>query len=109
MHLPVEALIAREKLSGYLLVKQVRNDKSQFLAIAGYSTGNAQQLENDLRSQILTKPAVLGRNTKYGQFYEVTGALTGPNGTAVEVKTVWMTEHLSGTTKFITLVPQSQR
>ena len=109
MQLPPEALIAREKLTAYLLVKQARNDKSQFLAMGGYTHVNAQKLEDDLRSQILTLPAVAAANTKYGQFYEIRGALTAPNGKSLEVKTIWMVEHLSGTTKFITLIPQSQR
>jgi len=35
--------------------------------------------------------------------------LTGPNGVALAVRTIWMTEHLSGVTKFVTLIPDKRR
>jgi hypothetical protein len=35
MKLPADAIIAREKLTRYLLVRQARGDKSAFLAQAG--------------------------------------------------------------------------
>jgi hypothetical protein len=34
--------------------------------------------------------------------YEIRGPLTGPNGTTLNVKTVWMQELKTGITKFIT-------
>ena len=40
-----------------------------------------------------------------GRYFEIVGVLVGPNGVALRVKTVWMTEHLSDVTKFITLIP----
>lgn len=42
----------------------------------------------------------------FGEFYEIGGTLTGPNGVALRVRSIWMQEKLSGTTKFITLVPE---
>jgi Domain of unknown function (DUF4926) len=54
MRLPPGATIAREKLSGYLLVHQARGDKSVFLARAGYKLENADQLLEDLRVQVLS-------------------------------------------------------
>ncbi len=52
-----EAIIAEEKLTKYLLVPLPKDDKSQFLARAGYTVDNWQQLEQDLRTQVLTQPA----------------------------------------------------
>src|SRR5437763_13290687 len=106
MKLPTEATIAPEKLTHYLLVKQPRADKSLFLQRAGYTLANCDQLLKDLRAQILPQEAAALENTKFGQLYEIIAPLTGPNSRTVRVKTIWMTEHLSKTTKFITLIPQ---
>ena len=51
------AVIARAKLTEYLLVPLVKDDKSQFLAQSGYTIENWQQLERDLREQILSLEA----------------------------------------------------
>jgi hypothetical protein len=32
--------------------------------------------------------------------------LTGPNEVALDIRSIWMEERLSGVTKFITLVPE---
>lgn len=52
-YLPEDALISETKLTKYLLVLLPKDDKSQFLAQAGYTIENWQQLEQDLREQIL--------------------------------------------------------
>ena len=105
MKLPADAVIATDKLTRYLLVPQVRGDKSAFLAGAGYTTDNADQLLRDLRAQILPLDAVVLESNKFGQYYEIRGRLTGPNGMTLAVRTIWMAEHLSGVTKFVTLIP----
>jgi hypothetical protein len=106
--LPADALIAPEKLVNYLLVKQARGDKSAFLASAGYSAANSQQLSRDLRDQVLTQDAIPLQSTKFGHFYEIRALLTGPNGTKLRIRSIWMKEHLSGVTKLITLVPDKK-
>jgi hypothetical protein len=58
-----------------------------------------------LREQLLLDAAPM-HATKFGEFYEIRGALTGPNGLMLRVRSIWMKEHLSGATKFITLVPE---
>jgi len=40
MNLPRDVVIAEEKLIGYLLVWRARNDKSGYLARAGYESSN---------------------------------------------------------------------
>ena len=42
---------------------------------------------------------------QFGHYYEIRGPLRGPSGLTLRVKTTWMREHLSGTTRFITLLP----
>jgi hypothetical protein len=109
MRLPADTTIAEGKLTRYLLLPQTRGDKSTFLARAGYTRGNADQLLRDLRTQILPLEAVALESNKFGRYYEIRGTLTGPNGVTLDVCTIWMTEHLSGATKFVTLIPDKRR
>lgn len=88
---------------------QARGDKSAFLARAGYTLENADQLLRDLRTQILPLEAVALESNKFGRYYEIRGTLTGPNGLMLAVRTIWMTEYLSGVTKFVTLIPDKRR
>jgi hypothetical protein len=107
--LPSDTLIAPEKLTSYLLVRQARGDKSAFLATAGYTREKSEQLLHDLRKQVLPHDAVLLQKTKFGQFYETPASLVGPNGTTLRIRSIWMKEHLSGLTKFITLMPEREK
>ena len=59
----------------------------------------------DLRAQILNQDAAALETTSYGQLYEIRAPLVGPSGRTLRVRTIWMTEYLSGVTKFITLIP----
>ncbi|MEG4026981.1 MULTISPECIES: DUF6883 domain-containing protein [unclassified Microcoleus] len=101
--LSLNSVIPSAKLTNYLLIRLPKDDKSQFLDRGGYSIENWQQLDRDLRSQILPLEAELMENTKYGQKYIIQGSLTGPNGTILQVKTVWIVT--PSETRFVTLVP----
>lgn len=109
MKLNENTLISHGKLMQYLLVPRKRNDKSRWLAKAGYTLENWRLLENDLRNQILSLDAILIENTQYGQMYEIRGKLTGPNRKGLTVCTIWMTEKETGNTKFITMYPNKGR
>jgi hypothetical protein len=109
MKLPADSVIAPEKVTNYLLARQARGDKSAFLARAGYTTANPERLLHDLRSQVLSQEAVVLQETKFGQFYEIRALVTGPNGNRLRIRSIWMKEHLSGVTKFITLVPDRKK
>ncbi|MHB8524211.1 MAG: DUF6883 domain-containing protein [Limisphaerales bacterium] len=108
MKLPPNTIIVREKVTRYLLVPQARGDKSGFLERAGYTREDADQLLRDLRLQ-LSLDAEPTKSNKFGQYYEIRGSLTGPNGVTLAVRTVWMSEHLSGVTKFVTPLPVQRR
>ena len=109
MKLPANAIIATGKLTRYLLVLQPRGDKSAFLARAGYTLENPDQLLHDLRTQILLLDATPLEAGEFGQYYEIRGTLSHPKGVTLAVRTIWMTEHLSGITKFVTLIPDKRR
>ena len=106
MKLHPDSIIAPAKVTHYLLVPQARGDKSRFLLLAGYDSSLADQLIHDIRSQVLPCDAVFSELTEHGQFFEIVCPLTGPNGRVLDIRTVWMKEHLSGQTKFITLIPE---
>lgn len=101
--LPQNAIIAEEKLTKYLLVPLPKDDKSQFLAKAGYSLGNWQQLEKDLRTQVLTQPAEQIETNHYAIKYAIHAQLCGVNGIKLSILTIWMVT--GDPTKFVTLVP----
>jgi len=97
------AVIATAKLTGYLLVPLAKDDKSQFLAQAGYTIEKWQQLERDLREQILSLEALPTARTQYGQKYAITGDLNSPSGRTIQVKTIWI--DTGEVTQFVTLFP----
>lgn len=109
MKLPPDAIIATAKLTKYLLVWRDADDKSKFLAQAGYGQDNWQQLEADLRSQILPLEAVPSDEpNRFGDVYEIRGILRGVNGFNLAVVTIWMVEYETQQTKFITLYPDKE-
>lgn len=105
MKLPDNAVIAREKLTHYLLVHLPKNDKSAWLARAGYNMDNIEILLADLRAQILANPSEHVRAVPHGDYFKIDGPLQGPNGHILHIRSIWMKERLSGITKFITLYP----
>jgi hypothetical protein len=107
MRIPDDALISREKLTAYLLVPQVKNDKSKFLAGAGFTQENPDALEAAIRRLIAENDAVQDRENEYGVFYRVSGALAGPDGT-LAVVTVWVLGTKENLYSFITLKPDKE-
>ena len=105
MKLPVQTAIARRKVTHYLLVWRREDDKSAFLAKAGYTLDFADQLLADLRSQLLPLEAELLDAGEYGDKYLICGGLRGPNGRVLRVVSVWMIEEATGRAKFVTLYP----
>ena len=109
MKLPHDAGIAPAKLTKYLLVWRDADDKSKFLAQAGYVQEHWQQLEADLRNQILPLEAVPSDElNRFGDVYEIRGVLRGVNGVNLAVVTIWMIEYETQQTKFITLYPDKE-
>ena len=105
MKLPDNAVIARAKVTHYLLVKLSRGDKSGFLVKGGYRANNADALLRDLRELRKEGEARKLGDRDYGCYYSVRGILPGTSGVRLRVTTIWMTERLSGITKFVTLIP----
>lgn len=105
MKLPADAAIAREKIVHYLLVRQSRGDKSAFLERAGYTHENPNVLIASLEAIRDEGEARWLNENKFGRYFVVEGFLYGPSGVVLQVRTIWMTETLSGVTKLVTLIP----
>jgi hypothetical protein len=68
-----------------------------------HSLDNWQQLEQDLRTQILTQPAALVETTRYGEKYTIRACLQGVNGVGLDILSVWIVT--DDEARFVTLVP----
>jgi len=109
MRLPADTVIPDDKITKYLLVRRARGDKSVWLESAGYSLDEPERLAADLRSQLLSLEAQPAGTDTFGDYYETSGPLKGPSGKTLRARAIWMTEHLSGETRLITLLPDKSR
>jgi hypothetical protein len=106
--IPPDAVIPDDKLTRYLLVHRARNDKSKFLAQAGFTQQNWADLRAAIRLLADSVEAVEDGNNEYGNFYRVEGDLTGVNGVNLSVVTIWLQRQLDGNFQFVTLKPQKE-
>jgi hypothetical protein len=104
--IPIDAAIPAEKLTHYLLVPKLKDDKSKFLAQAGFTQDNPDDLLTTIRQLIQENEAVLDNTNEYGTFYRVDGLLQGVNGQRLAVITIWLQSRLDGSFRFITLKPK---
>lgn len=107
MRIPADAIIADEKLTRYLLVHRPSDDKSKFLAQAGFTIYNWPVLRQAIRALADAAEAVEENADEYGVFFQVRGSLSGPAG-ILHVKLVWMRRAIDGRFYFVTLVPRKE-
>ncbi len=105
MRIPADAIIPLEKLTDYLLVARLWDDKSQFLSQAGFTVNNSASLEIAIRQMVLAFDAIEDGSNEYGTFFRVEGDLHGPNGRSLHVVLIWLQWKLDGTFHFVTLKP----
>src|SRR5215208_6609182 len=99
-------VIAREKLTQYLLLPKEVDDKSKFLAQAGFTPINVDSLEAALRKLVQTYEPIYDLTNEYGDFYRVEGELIGPLG-KLAVVTIWIAKRKgTGEFHFVTLKPK---
>ena len=109
MKIPADSMIPEEKFTRYLLVKRDFDDKSGYLARAGYSEENYLELINHIKYLISENDAVEERTDDYGTFYRVTGTLPGVANEAIEVSTIWLKRKIDNKFQFITLFPARRK
>jgi DNA-binding IclR family transcriptional regulator len=102
---PEDSIIPNDKITRYLLVQKARNDKSKFLAQAGFTTANPEALRTAIQSIAERGEAIENRRNEYGVFYQVVGELVGTNGITLIVVTIWLQRQIDGKFQFVTLKP----
>ena len=110
MKIPANAIIAREKLTRYLLIRQRKSDKSKWLAQAGFTLNNPDELETAIRQLVAGADAVYDGANRYGDFYRAEGTLVGVNGVNLESITVWIIHSKVDTLfRFVTVKPKERK
>lgn len=105
MKIPDDAVIPDDKITHYLLVPKPRNDKSKFLAQAGFTQEHPETLKSAIQAIAQIAEAVEDRSNEYGTFYQCTGELQGANGMNLAVVTIWLQRRIDGKFQFVTLMP----
>ncbi len=105
MRIPETAIIPDDKITRYLLVQKARNDKSKFLAKAGFTVENPERLKVAIQSLIKIVEAIEDGDNEYGTFYRATGELIGVNDVVLSVVTIWLRRQVDGKFQFVTLKP----
>lgn len=108
MKLPENVVIPDDKLLRYLLLPRDENDKSVFLALAGYTLATWEVLKSDLHDLARSHEVTDVLTSPYGIKHEVRGALMGPNGRLLHIVSVWITLEATGETRFVTLFPERE-
>lgn len=98
MKLPLNAHIDPRKLTDYLLRQRLEDDKSAFLALAGYTADNAARLLPDIREQVLPSEAEFIEQTEYGPKYRIRRTLRGPNRAYGDVDRIQTRKSINVTT-----------
>jgi hypothetical protein len=104
------AVIAPAKIRDYLLSTShpVGRFKAPFFARLGYTVADWQRLEQDLLALADSGDADPGRESRYGQKYEIRGTLNGPSGKSASVLTVWIVRFEGDVPQFVTAFPGEQ-
>lgn len=105
MKVPADAIIPPEKLRDYLLVPRPSDDKSKFLAQAGFNRDNPHVLLGALRELAASVEADSNGTNDYGEFLRAEGEIIGPNGRKLSVVTIWLRWRTDGRVRFVTLKP----
>ncbi|NJO40031.1 MAG: hypothetical protein HC769_09995 [Cyanobacteria bacterium CRU_2_1] len=108
MRIPVGADIPQEKLTHYLLLPKARNDKSKFLAQAGFTQEHPDALRLAIVSLTQSTETVEDGNNEYGVFYRIEGTLQGINGRNLAVIIIWIRWDVDNSFHFVTLKPQRE-
>ena len=113
MKLPngAQAEVPEAKILGYLLSPTHRAGKSKaaFFSKHGFATRSWQVLARALRAHAIENEVSHVEETAYGTRYVVDGALAAPDGTALNVRSVWFINHGSAIPRFATAHPLSRR
>jgi hypothetical protein len=109
MKIPDDAIIPDSKIAHYLLVLKAKDDKSQFLAQAGFTQNNPNLLKAAIRELANNCEAIPDTKNEYGQFFLAIGKITGLDNCQLSVITVWVQRAVDQKFQFITLKPYKEK
>lgn len=103
------AQIDPAKVRDYLLspTHPVGRFKAVIFQALGYDAQQWQKLRDDLLALARTADATTGHASAFGQKYEISGTLRGPNGREAKFTCVWMVPLEGSAPRFITAFPES--
>ena len=98
------AYIDPAKVRDYLLspIHPVGRFKAVVYRALGYKSEEWEKLRDDLLALARTTEAVPGQTSTFGQKYEVSGTLRGPNGREARLTCVWLVPVDGEAPRFIT-------
>ncbi|MGG6269745.1 DUF6883 domain-containing protein [Leptolyngbya sp. AN03gr2] len=105
MKMPSGLVIQDQKLTNYLLVYQAKDDKSEFLAGAGYTLQTWEELRQDIVKAVEGAEISEINETEWGMRFLVKSQWRGLNNRLLNVITVWQQDTNSQIVRFITLYP----
>ncbi len=83
-----------------------KNDKSKFLAQAGFTQNNPDELKLAIYQLISIVELIEDLTNEYGTFYRVEGILIGINQKKLSVVTIWLKRKIDDQFQFVTLKPK---
>ena len=103
-----EAVVEPSKVRDYLLSPNhpVGRFKAVVFLVLGYTQENWEQLKDDLLALAQTGDTIPAEPSMYGQKYELSAKLTGPNGKIGHFKTIWLVESEASAPRFLTAYPR---
>lgn len=105
------AKVPENRIVGYLLSSTHRAGKSKaaFFSKHGFVSSDWQALADALRQHATENPVVQAEVTAYGIRYVVDGPLVAPDGTALNVRSVWFINRGTTVPRFATAHPLTRK
>ncbi|KAM3115148.1 DUF6883 domain-containing protein [Phormidesmis sp. 146-33] len=107
--MPSGLVIQEQKLTNYLLIYQPKDDKSEFLAGAGYTLQTWQLLRQDILRAVEGLDVAEKIVTEWGTRFRVNCQWSGLNGRRLRVVTIWQSDTGSDVIRFVTLYPNKSK
>ena|SRR3972149_3549119 len=106
-----KAFIDPVKIRDYILssLHPVGRFKAALFKMMGYTPEDWELFAEDIRKYHLPLDAEPIEKTKYGQKYIITGAITGPNGKIVILRSIWIIMEGEEAPRFITIYPEGEK
>jgi hypothetical protein len=105
------AIVAREKLVGYLLLvgHPVGGPKAKFLERFGFTLQNWTELQTALLQHARNNDVSVSRIAPQGRYFEINGELSTPDGRNPTIRSVWLIDPEASVPRLITIVPSRGR